>query len=554
MKDILASLRSLGVPRLITLGVVAVGLLGLLGALALRGSQEPMSLLYRDLDLHEAAQMAEDLDKAHIQHVVSPQGDSIQVPRDQIAAARLLLARDGLPSGGSVGYEIFDRANSMTTTQFEQNIQETRALEGELERSIRLIRGVRGVRVHLVLPHRELFSTERQAAQASVLLTMGGGRLDAEGVQAVLNLVAAAVPDLSPDNISVVDNRGDVLAKAGDKSGARGEIQTVEDQRRAMETHLAQTVETMLAPALGASHVRAEASVTMNLDEVRDTQESYDPDQQVLRSQQITTDKSVNTEAQPNVTVSNNLPNANAGQAKSGSQNDRREETNNYEIGKRVKTLVQTQPRLQRISLAVIVDGITRLGADGKSIWTPLDAATIDRVTTLAKSAIGYDEKRGDVVNVVSMKFSEEAPPPVEIHGWLGTSFDRADVMHIVQSVLPGLLVFLALIFFARPLLRKSITAAAVDADVEASLSGQDVSSNALTSPAAQASQALAYEPVTQLALTGPDEGSAEFVSLAGIDGRLKASAIKRVRDLAISNPEESLNIMRNWLTPQLEG
>ncbi|GBQ96337.1 flagellar MS-ring protein [Acetobacter nitrogenifigens DSM 23921 = NBRC 105050] len=554
MKDILASLRSLGVPRLITLGVVAVGLLGLLGALALRGSQEPMSLLYRDLDLHEAAQMAEDLDKAHIQHVVSPQGDSIQVPRDQIAAARLLLARDGLPSGGSVGYEIFDHANSMTTTQFEQNIQETRALEGELERSIRLIRGVRGVRVHLVLPHRELFSTERQAAQASVLLTMGGGRLDAEGVQAVLNLVAAAVPDLSPDNISVVDNRGDVLAKAGDKSGARGEIQAVEEQRRAMETHLAQTVETMLAPALGASHVRAEASVTMNLDEVRDTQESYDPDQQVLRSQQTTTDKSVNTDAQPNVTVSNNLPNANAGQAKSGSQNDRREETNNYEIGKRVKTLVQTQPRLQRISLAVIVDGVTRLGADGKPVWTPLDAATIDRVTTLAKSAIGYDEKRGDVVNVVSMKFSEEAPSPVEIHGWLGTSFDRADVMHIVQSVLPGLLVFLALIFFARPLLRKSIAVAAVNADVEASLSGQDVSSNALASPAAQASQALAYEPVTQLALTGPDEGSAEFVSLAGIDGRLKASAIKRVRDLAISNPEESLNILRTWLTPQLEG
>lgn len=554
MKDILASLRSLGVPRLITLGVVAVGLLGLLGALALRGSQEPMSLLYRDLDLHEAAQMAEDLDKAHIPHVVSPQGDSIQVPRDQIAAARLLLARDGLPSGGSVGYEIFDHANSMTTTQFEQNIQETRALEGELERSIRLIRGVRGVRVHLVLPHRELFSTERQAAQASVLLTMGGGRLDAEGVQAVLNLVAAAVPDLSPDNISVVDNRGDVLAKVGDKSGARGEIQAVEEQRRAMETHLAQTVETMLAPALGAAHVRAEASVTMNLDEVRDTQESYDPDQQVLRSQQTTTDKSVNTEAQPNVTVSNNLPNANAGQAKSGSQNDRREETNNYEIGKRVKTLVQTQPRLQRISLAVIVDGVTRLGADGKPVWTPLDAATIDRVTTLAKSAIGYDEKRGDVVNVVSMKFSEEAPSPVEIHGWLGTSFDRADVMHIVQSVLPGLLVFLALIFFARPLLRKSIAVAAVNADVEASLSGQDVSSNALTSPAAQASQALAYEPVTQLALTGPDEGSAEFVSLSGIDGRLKASAIKRVRDLAISNPEESLNILRTWLTPQLEG
>ncbi len=178
------------------MGGVAVATLGLLAFLALRGG-EPMALLYADLDLKEAGQITDQLDHAHITHQEDGSGTRIMVPANEVARARLLLAKAGLPSGGSLGYEIFDRGDSMTASQFQQNINETRALEGELERSIRMINGVRGVRVHLVLPRREPFAREKPEAQASVLLTMAGAsRLDREGVQAVLNLVAAAVPGL----------------------------------------------------------------------------------------------------------------------------------------------------------------------------------------------------------------------------------------------------------------------------------------------------------------------------------------------------------------------
>ncbi|NHO33835.1 flagellar basal-body MS-ring/collar protein FliF [Acetobacter fallax] len=554
MKATLSGLRSLGLPRLIALGAVGVGLLGMLAVLTLHGSQQPMSLLYRDLDLHEASQMSDDLEKAHIAHSASPQGDSISVPRDQIASARLLLARDGLPSGGSVGYEIFDHANTLTTTQFEQNIDETRALEGELERSVRLIRGVRGARVHLVLPHREMFSTESQAAQASVLLTTSGGRIDSENVQAILNLIAAAVPGLKPQNIAIIDNHGNVLARPGDESGPSGLAHSIDEQRQATETRLAQAVETMLIPTLGAGHVRAEAAVTMNLDQVKETQESYDPDQQVLRSQQTTSDKSVNTDGQQNVSVANNLPNANAGQQRGGSQDDRREETNNYEIGKRVRTVVQDQPRVSRVSLAVMVDGTTHPGADGKPVWTPLDKAELDRITTLAKTAIGYDEKRGDAVNVVSMRFATESDEVTAAHAtWMGLPVDKNDLFHLGRSLAPGLLIFLALAFFAKPLLKKE-AAATAESGTSAVPALPDETERPVTALQEIDDEPLNFDGVAPLALEGPGGNKPEFMSLSGIDGRLKASAIHRVRDLASGNPEESLNIIRSWLSPQYEG
>ncbi|GBR01183.1 flagellar basal-body MS-ring/collar protein FliF [Acetobacter oeni] len=554
MKATLSGLKSLGLPRLIALGAVGVGLLGMLTALTLHGSQQPMSLLYRDLDLHEASQMSEDLEKAHIAHTVSPQGDSISVPRDQIASARLMLARDGLPSGGSVGYEIFDHANTLTTTQFEQSIDETRALEGELERSVRLIRGVRGARVHLVLPHREMFSTESQAAQASVLLTTAGGRIDSENVQAILNLVSAAVPGLKPQNISIIDNHGNVLARPGDEAGPLGLAHSIDEQRQTNETRLSQAVETMLTPTLGAGHVRAEAAVTMNLDQVHETQESYDPDQQVLRSQQTTSDKNVNTEGQQNVSVANNLPNANAGQQRGGSQDDRREETNNYEIGKRVRTVVQDQPRIARVSLAVMVDGTTHPGTDGKPVWAPLDAAEIERITTLAKTAIGYDEKRGDTVNVVSMRFASEAENTVPAHtGWMGLSIDKDDIFHIGRGLAPGLLIFLALAFFAKPLLKKDAgDKNEVGENSVATLS--DETERPVTALKELDEDSPGFGSNAPLALEGPGTSQSEFMNLSGIDGRLKASAIRRVRDLATSNPDESLTIIRSWLSPQYEG
>src|SRR3984957_12372613 len=213
MKALLEGLRALGPARLAAMGAVALGMLGMLALMMLHTGSEPMALLYGDLDLRDSAQMVDQLQRQHIPYRVVGNGSQILVPADQVADARLGLAKAGLPASGSIGYEIFDRSDGFAATEFQQQINETRALEGEIGRTLSAMHGIRSVRVHLVLPRREPFARDRQDAQASVMLTMAGAaRLDREGVQAILNLVAAAVPGLHPQNIAIVDSRGDLLA------------------------------------------------------------------------------------------------------------------------------------------------------------------------------------------------------------------------------------------------------------------------------------------------------------------------------------------------------
>jgi flagellar M-ring protein FliF len=370
MNALLDGLRSLGAARLLAMGVVAVGMLGLLGILAFHGSTSRMAVLYGDLDLREAGQITEALDHQHIPHQENTGGTQILVPSEDVARARLLLAKDGLPSSGSIGYEIFDRGDNLTATQFQQNLNQTRALEGELARTIRTISGVRAARVHLVLPRREPFAREHQEAQASVVLTMSGAaRLDREGVQAILNLIAAAVPALRPQNIALIDSRGNLLARAGEPTGPAAAALGTEELRHATELRLARAVEEMLERSLGPGRVRAEASVDMDFEHVQETQEHFDPDGQVVRSSQNVTDSNKSTEQTTSVSVQNNLPNADAGGNGTGTQEQRQEETTNYEISKTIRTLVREQPQIRRISLAVLVDGVEARGPDGTPIW-----------------------------------------------------------------------------------------------------------------------------------------------------------------------------------------
>lgn len=531
MQKILAGLKSLGRTKLVALGVVAALLLTALGVIVFYDSSKGMGLLYGGLDLNEAAEMVEDLTKDHIPSKTSMDGRTIYVPRAKIAAARLLLAKAGLPSGGAVGYELFDKSGTLTSTQFEQGIDQTRAMEGELERSIKLVNGVRNVRVHLVLPHRDLFSTQTNPSQASVILDVGRvGDVSHSAIAAIQNLVAAAVPGLQPHGISIVDTRGDVLAKPGDPDSLAEQESTLEKQRHSEEQRLAQAVEDILTPTLGMGHVRARAAVTMNTDVVRETEESYDPDQQVLRSQTTSTDKSVNTEASQDASVNNNLPNANAGQDnRSGSSDDRMEETNNYEIGKRVRVVDQTRPRISRISLAVMVDGTFVTDKHGKKIWKPLDDAEIKRIAMLVQTVIGYDKDRGDQVNVVSMPFKAEDTGFVpEIPPYL----QKGVIINFVEWTLPVLLLIIASLFFIKPLWRRLLT---MIKKVKRLKGGAEDASQL---PDDKARLAAA------LAAGGPQ---IEDV-VAGMQSKLPPTILDNVFNKIEHNPDESIYIIRSWL------
>jgi flagellar M-ring protein FliF len=573
MKAILDGLGTLGPARLLAMAAVAIGMFGLLAILALRGTTQQMALLYADLDMREAGQMAEQLDRQHIAHSIGAGGTQILVPSDQVAQARLLLAKEGLPSGGSVGYELFDRADGITASQFQQSINQARALEGELARSIRAISGVRAARVHLVLPKREPFSRERQDAQASVVLTMTGpGRLDREGTLAIVTLVSAAVPGLRPHNVAIVDSRGNVLAQAGEPSAGAQAAQNADDLRHATEARLARAVEQMLEKSLGAGHVRAEATVEMDYEQVHETQERFDPEGQVVRSSQTVTDNNKSTEANPSVSVQNNLPNADAGTNPSGSQDQRQEETTNYEIGKTVRTIVREQPQIRRLSLAVMVDGVEDHPADGAPVWHERSPEEIERIARLVRSAIGFDEKRGDHVEIVSMRFTAESDAAgAEPRGFLGLSFDKTDFLHLAQTLMLAVVGLLALLMVLRPMVLRLTTlpVAAIGSDAigpdgmrivggPPGPSGLSVSmdENAplplLEGPAGSEPARMANGSLTRRGnVAGGAAGAMEddnMIDLNNVDGQLRASSIRRIADLVEKHPEESLSIMRAWM------
>jgi flagellar M-ring protein FliF len=552
MKPILDGLKALGAARLAALGGVGLAMLGLLALLVVRGSSPAhFSLLYADLDPREAGQITEALERAHIAHQEPGGGDRILVPGDQVAQARMLLAKDGLPSGGSIGYEIFDRGDAMTASDFQQEINQTRAMEGELARSIRMLNGVRAVRVHLVLPRHVPFARDVEAAQASVILTMAGAaRLDTQAVQSVLNLVAAAVPGLKPQAIALIDSRGTLLARAGQPTGEEQASTTAEELRRATEGKISRAIEDMLERTVGPGHVRAEATVEMNFDHVNETTENYNPDQQVVRSTQTTTDKTRSTEAADKpVTVQNNLPNADAGAAAAaaGSSDDRNEETTNYEIGHTVHTLVRDQPQISRISVAVMVDGIVAAGPDGKPAWHERSADDLGRLRKLVQSAIGFDAKRGDTVELVSMRFADTAEQgAAEPAGLLGFGLEKADLMNLGQSGIMGLVVLLALLFVVRPMALRLTGGAAPAGIADAPM---------LEAAAAGGGRALTVAGGGGFAGGGSAAtallADESMVEIANIEGQIRASSIRKIAELVEKHPDESLNIMRGWIAQE---
>jgi flagellar M-ring protein FliF len=572
MNGLAASLRNLGPARLAALAGVGLAVLGLLLFLSLRGGGQPMALLYGELDLRDSASVVQALDRARIQHRLGNGGAAVMVPADDVARARLLLASQGLPAGGSVGYEIFDRQDQLTTTGFQQNITQLRALEGEIARTIRSIAGVRNARVHLVLAKREPFQRDRQEAQASVVLTMAGAaRLDREQVAAVLHLVSSAVPGLSPRNVSIVDSRGELLARSGQAVGGMGLALNAEEIRRAQEARLSRGVEEMLERIVGPGRVRVEVAAEMDFDRITENRESFDPDQQVARSVQSNTENSRSREANPNVSVANNLPNAEPNNAQAGSEENRTEETTNYEIGRTVRQLVRETPSIRRLSVAVLVDHAAERAEPGAApAARPRSEAELTQLATLVKSAVGFDERRGDAVQVVNMRFAGvEETAPAESNLVFGI-IDRASLTRLVETLVLGVVAVLALLLVARPAITRLLAAEAAPMSIPGLTPAMAGAVGALGTQGNPALAAIGG-PGSPLALAGPAGaaalvGSASAGLLAGpagnaedermidvnqIEGQMRASAIRKVTELVAKHPDESLAILRGWMTAE---
>ncbi len=472
-------------------------------------------------------------------------GGQIFVPGDRVARVRVAMAEEGLPSGGSIGYEIFDRSEGLGTTRFVQNINHLRALEGELARTIRSIGRIKNARVHLVLPRRALFTRDRQEPTASIVIAMlGSQRLERQQVLAVQYLVAAAIPNLKPANVSIIDSKGRLLARgvADDDIGSTASM--AEEMRIGFEKRMSATIEGMLERSVGPGNVRAHVSAEMDFDRITENVELFDPDGQVVRSTQSIEEESGSLDGQglPPVTVGGNLPDVNlpeGNESANQSNASRIEETVNYEISRTVKTHVRETGVVRRLSVAVLINGKMVEGADGAKTYEPRTQEELDQFATLVRSATGFDEERGDKIEIINMPFvdlSEEiAGEPDD--GFL--SFAQTHLTRVAELLVLGVVAVLVLLLVVRPLVGRIVE----DRPDE----------GAPKLPGASARAALAAPPVQR----EPEDPSSselmaedieQMIDLNKVEGRVRASSVRKIGEIVDKHPNEAVAIIRNWL------
>jgi flagellar M-ring protein FliF len=578
-KGLVAQLARSGRMRIAAALVVVALVGGGLGVIMLRGDAGGKKLLFSGLDLEEAAEITGKLDTAGVAYSLEGGGSAVFVDGDKVEEARMMLSEQGLPTRGSVGWEIFDKSDALGETQFVLNIKKVRAMEGELERSIASYDMVQSARVHLSIPDRPLFQQNSEKPKASVVLKITGSMMPTEKVRAIRNLVASQVPGLDVGAVTISSTDGRLLATAtdaNDPSGMGGGA-TIDERRSAMEDSYRKKVLDVIENIAGPGAAKVTVSLEADFNKVTQSSESYNPDSRVVRSESTVEDSSSNKDMAPGdeTTVANNVPTgadpAAPPQPKSESNSSRTESTVNYEIDKTLRTEVVEGGKIQRLSVAVAVDHMRVPGAEGQpATWQPRPKEELDRIAALVKSAVGFNEQRGDAVTIESAAF---ARPDTNMDGAAAPGafdFDKFDLLHIGE-IAALLLTALALVFFVlRPLIgglmakpepgdlppeilalkggKRAKAIAAHQAAIIATMSqpqmqgGDQITINTMSSQ--DGGRVVGFDMPT------PDRLDAG-IDVARISGQVRASSIKKISEVVTSHPDESVAIIRSWLAEE---
>ncbi len=462
-------------PLLTLIGIAAAAAAG--GGIVLWSKEPTYSMLYGNLSQSDSAQIVQALQASGIPYKLDNNG-AITVPADRVHDARLKMAGQGLPEGDG-GFAVISKDPGFGVSQFMEGARYQHALETELARTISNLQTVEAARVHLALPRQSAFVRDRRPPSASVLLQLKPGRrLEQEQVTAIVNLVASSIPELEAEQVTVIDQQGRLLSSpenAQDEFAARSKQMEI---ARDMEERYTHRIEELLAPLVGAGRVRAQVVADVELGTTEEAREQYRPESQIVRSEQLAEETSRNgsgpqgvpgaltnqpptpgTALPPGVAATTPAAAATPTVGPNGQpivsppDNTSKQSTRNYEIDRTVAYTRQPAGRLKRITVAVLIDNVKTADADGKVVETALTPEQIENVTRLVKDAVGFDQARGDSVNVVNASFLGEAAPeqiqPEEIPLW-----ERPLVRDIAKLV-AALIVLLALVFVVlRPLVK----------------------------------------------------------------------------------------------------
>lgn len=578
MQQIFDNLASLGRQRLMIMGAAAfaITLTLVMGFVVL--SSPDRAPLYKNLSSSSAGAIQVALTSAGFDAQVSPDQTEVSVPRPDLARARMVIAEMGLPIDGEPGWELFDERNAMAMNSFMQRVNRLRAMEGELARSIQTLDDVQSARVHLVLPEREPFSRVRPEPRASVIVRAALGRaIERSQAISIRALVASSVPELNPEHVTVLSAKGETIL--GDTIGATDVERPMQAARTAIEDRLARQVEDILSARVGAGNVRVRVNVDLTTAREVVVQEIFDPDQQIVRSTESTTELRSQLDQGGNVGVENNIPEAlqeGGGGDGARSSQENTGETVEYEIGTTRREIVREAGEVERISVAVLVNGIYNV--DGSDVvFTERSPEELEQLGQLVRTAVGFDEGRGDTVSVASLRFmdySMEMGEPITL-----SLADRIseNIIPILRGMLGLLVVALVLILGVRPLIRQiqgsnsADDPPALDAPPPAiAPSEEDMAASEVEDPPQPAVRTLPEQapqrpPSEQPmpanmpgvgSIYNPDVDLAphEYLETMGIRGRLTKARVDAVREAADQRPEEVLRVLRSWLATEAEA
>ncbi|NOY38731.1 MAG: flagellar M-ring protein FliF [Nitrospirae bacterium] len=447
MANILDIVNKWDTKRKITLSILLVLTIASIVLLITWAQKPDYQVLYSNLRAEDAGLMVQKLKEMKIPYKTTPSG--ILVPSDKVYELRIQLAAMGLPQGGSMGYEIFDKTG-LGTTEFVQKVNLKRALQGELSRTIRSLQEVSDCRVHLSMPERSIFTSTDEKPKASVLLKLRPGvTLSRSQIRGIVHLVSGSVESLTPNNVTIVDNRGNVLTIEEDESLQLNNTQR--DYQKGLELDIEKRIISIIEPVVGKDKVKAKASMSIDFTRTEETQETYDPDGQVVRSQQKLTEQKTGGMVAGVPGVQSNMPNKSVGRSAANKTGLRKQtETVNYEISKTVSHVIKPTGTIKRLTVAVLIDGTyLKDEKSGEMKYVARTEEDLKSYEEIIKKAVGYSEERGDEVKVINMPF--HAQPEV-----IETPEQVDYTKYIIPAARYGTILILSvlvLLFLIRPLL-----------------------------------------------------------------------------------------------------
>ena len=530
------------------MAAILVGLVMFFVFVSFRISAPEMKLLYADLSTEDAGAIAAKLEENQITYEASPDGGRIIVPAPDVGRARLLLAEAGLPNGGSMGYEIFDKDSGFGTTNFVQNVNQVRALQGELGRTISSLDAVGSAKVLLDLPQRELFSRESRPPSASVYVGVRpGSQVQREQILAIQSLVAGAVPDLKAADVTIIDSNGNLLARGGDENANLMSLKA-EELRRGYESRLTDKIEDQISRVVGYGNVRASVTAEMNFDRISTNEELFDPATQVVRASQVIEESAQEREPlSDDVSVANNLPGVGGdllAENEPTAQNNRLEEVTNFEISKTIRNTVREVGEIKRLSVAVLVDGRYVTNDEGEKVYEPRPQEELDQIAALIRSAAGIDEDRGDLVEVVNLQFAEVDTDEEVVDERFLFGFEKGDLLDMAELMTVAIMIILVILLVLQPMVSRLLAAESPtsDEELEADLLALRPANPALAGP---------VEGEFVPGEAGEIEEEESLIDIAGVEGKVKASSIRKVEEIIENYPDETVAVLRSWMADE---